>query len=35
MTCANMLQLPRYSSKDILDKQLRKATEWCDGFQVL
>jgi len=35
MTCANMLQLPRYSSKDALDKQLRKAIEFCDGFQIL
>lgn len=35
MTCANMLQMPRYSSKDCLAKQLRKATELCDGFQIL
>eukprot|EP00931_Biecheleriopsis_adriatica_P063351 TRINITY_DN3833_c0_g2_i1.p1 TRINITY_DN3833_c0_g2~~TRINITY_DN3833_c0_g2_i1.p1 ORF type:complete len:930 (-),score=223.43 TRINITY_DN3833_c0_g2_i1:38-2770(-) len=35
MTCANMLQMPRYSSKESLDKQLRKATELCDGFQIL
>lgn len=35
MTCANMLQMPRYSSKDCLCKQLRKATELCDGFQIL
>ncbi|CAJ1350218.1 unnamed protein product [Effrenium voratum] len=32
---ANMLQMPRYSSKDSLAKQLRKATELCDGFQIL
>lgn len=35
MTCANMLQLPRYTTKAALDKQLRKAIELCDGFQVL
>lgn len=35
MTCANMLQMPRYSTKDCLAKQLRKATELCDGFQIL
>jgi len=35
MTCANMLQLPRYTSKAILKQQLEKATELCDGFQVL
>jgi len=35
MTCANMLQLPRYSSREVLGKQLRKAIELCDGFQIL
>lgn len=35
MTCANMLQLPRYSSKDVLKTQLSKATELCDSFQIL
>jgi hypothetical protein len=35
MTCANMLQLPRYTSKAVLETQLRKATELCDGFQIL
>eukprot|EP00928_Gymnodinium_smaydae_P059322 TRINITY_DN4260_c0_g1_i1.p1 TRINITY_DN4260_c0_g1~~TRINITY_DN4260_c0_g1_i1.p1 ORF type:complete len:950 (+),score=252.13 TRINITY_DN4260_c0_g1_i1:112-2961(+) len=35
MTCANMLQLPRYSSRNVLDRQLRKAIEFCDGFQIL
>merc|ERR1712187_398954 len=31
MTCGNMLQLPRYTSKDVLESQLRKATELCGG----
>ncbi|CAE8610390.1 unnamed protein product [Polarella glacialis] len=35
MTCANMLQLPRYSSKESLHRQLLKATQLCDGFQIL
>lgn len=35
MTCANMLQMPRYSTKESLEKQLRKAVECCDGFQIL
>eukprot|EP00927_Polykrikos_kofoidii_P034844 TRINITY_DN29471_c0_g1_i1.p1 TRINITY_DN29471_c0_g1~~TRINITY_DN29471_c0_g1_i1.p1 ORF type:complete len:885 (+),score=167.70 TRINITY_DN29471_c0_g1_i1:254-2908(+) len=35
MTCANMLQLPRYSSKEMLLEQLQKATELCDSFQIL
>lgn len=35
MTCANMLQLPRYSSRTALEGQLRKAIEFCDGFQIL
>mmetsp|Transcript_39647 Transcript_39647/g.91618 ORF Transcript_39647/g.91618 Transcript_39647/m.91618 type:complete len:896 (-) Transcript_39647:70-2757(-) len=35
MTCANMLQMPRYSSKERLSQQLQKATELCDGFQIL
>lgn len=34
MTCANMLQLPRYSSKDVLAAKLRKACE-CEGFQII
>eukprot|EP00930_Biecheleria_cincta_P002051 TRINITY_DN103108_c0_g1_i1.p1 TRINITY_DN103108_c0_g1~~TRINITY_DN103108_c0_g1_i1.p1 ORF type:complete len:923 (-),score=194.77 TRINITY_DN103108_c0_g1_i1:238-3006(-) len=35
MTCANMLQMPRYTSKESLEKQLRKAVECCEGFQIL
>lgn len=35
MTCANMLQVPRYSSKEILRERLQKAIEMCDGFQIL
>jgi len=35
MTCANMLQVPRYTSKAIFNQQLRKAIELCDGFQTL
>lgn len=35
MTCANMLQLPRYSGKEVLQRQLQKAMEFGDGFQIL
>eukprot|EP00929_Paragymnodinium_shiwhaense_P006664 TRINITY_DN11054_c0_g1_i2.p1 TRINITY_DN11054_c0_g1~~TRINITY_DN11054_c0_g1_i2.p1 ORF type:complete len:980 (-),score=254.33 TRINITY_DN11054_c0_g1_i2:520-3459(-) len=35
MTCGNMLQLPRYSSKKVLAERLAKATELCAGFQIL
>lgn len=35
MTCANMLQMPRYTTKAALGVQLRRAVDLCDGFQVL
>lgn len=33
MTCGKMLQLPRYSSKDVLRDRLRMAIEHCNNFQ--
>lgn len=36
MTCGNMLQLPRYSSKDVLQRQLaRVLTELGEGFGIV
>lgn len=35
MTCGNMLQLPRYSSRAILAMQLRTAAESCGSFQMM
>jgi len=35
MTCANMLQLPRYSCKETLKEQLGRAISLCDSFHTL
>merc|ERR1712107_484264 len=35
MTCANMIQLPRYSSKAVLSERVRTASEMCSNFMMM
>lgn len=35
MTCANMLQLPRYTSRAVLERRLRVAAQSCGSFQLM
>lgn len=34
-TCVNTLSLPQYESEEELDKNLRKALELCDSFEII
>ena len=34
MTCGNMLQLPCYTSRSVLEANLQKACEWGDSMAL-
>merc|ERR1712151_71520 len=35
MTCGPLLQLPPYTSKEVMEERLSKASMLCEGFQKL